>query len=79
MPTGQEQATLQGHENGIRGLAFSPDGKTLVTGSMDMTVRLWDVATRKEKMALEGTSARFSLSRSPQMASWWPPVAWTTP
>jgi RNA polymerase sigma factor (sigma-70 family) len=32
----------------IRALALSPDGKTLVTGSSDKTLRWWDTATGKE-------------------------------
>src|SRR4029453_8867345 len=55
--TGVERATLRGHDHGVRGLAFSPDDRTLVSGSMDSTVRLWDVARRKEKMTLEGNEA----------------------
>src|SRR5262249_17262506 len=32
---------------------FTPDGTLLATGSVDQTVKLWDVATGKEKKTLE--------------------------
>jgi WD40 repeat protein len=35
------------HTGIIETLAFSPDGKIIVTGSHDMTARLWDVAANK--------------------------------
>jgi WD40 repeat protein len=40
--TGVEIAVLRGHTSYVWSLAFSPDGTTLVSGSGDNTVRLWD-------------------------------------
>lgn len=40
---------LKGHKGQVSAVAFSPDGSTLMTGSWDQTVRLWDVATGKER------------------------------
>ena len=38
---------MTGHAARITDLAFSPDGTTLATSSIDKTVRLWDVAGRR--------------------------------
>jgi len=40
-------APLTGHANLINRVAFSPDGKTLASGSADNTIILWSVATRQ--------------------------------
>ncbi|WP_436759247.1 WD40 repeat domain-containing serine/threonine protein kinase [Streptosporangium sp. V21-05] len=36
---------LTGHVNWVEAVAFSPDGKTLATGSSDRTAIVWDTAT----------------------------------
>jgi WD40 repeat protein len=41
--TGKAFATLRGHEEAVRGLAFRADGAVLATGSADNTVLVWDV------------------------------------
>jgi hypothetical protein len=43
METGQEVRQLKGHQGAVLSLAFSADGKQLVSGSCDTTALVWDV------------------------------------
>ena len=43
--TGSQTAIFLGHTDKVNSLAFSSDGKFLVSGSDDKTVKLWDVQT----------------------------------
>jgi hypothetical protein len=44
LATGKLARTLEGHSAAVSGLAFSVDGTKLVSGSQDMSCRLWNVA-----------------------------------
>ena len=54
-----------GHAEYVRSVAFSPDGKLFASGSNDNSVKIWDVASRRELRTLTGhtdhvLSIRFS-------------------
>jgi WD40 repeat protein/predicted Ser/Thr protein kinase len=51
--TGVERQ-LAGHQDFVSGLAFSPDGTTLATGSMDGTIRLWNTTNGQTTGTLPG-------------------------
>ena len=58
--------TLEGHTDDVISVTFSPDGKTLASGSDDRTVRLWDVNTGQVKTTLrDHTSGVTSVVYSP--------------
>lgn len=53
METCKVTSVLEGHQQEVLSVCFAPDGTTLASGSADHTVRLWDVETGDEKMALK--------------------------
>jgi predicted NACHT family NTPase len=44
----QECRRLDGHTDWVKTVAFTPDGRYLLSGSWDQSVRLWEVASGKE-------------------------------
>jgi tetratricopeptide (TPR) repeat protein len=52
--TGNRLRVLDGHNDGVLRVAFSPDGNLALSGSNDRTVKLWDVQTAKEIRTFSG-------------------------
>jgi hypothetical protein len=51
---GAERQKLEGHDHLVTTVAFSPDSKTVASGLLDKTIRLFDVITGKERQKLKG-------------------------
>ena len=58
--------TLTRHSNSVFSLVISPDGQTLVSGSRDDTIKIWQLSTGQELRTLTGHSGSvFSVAISP--------------
>lgn len=55
--TGKVRRRFTGHQGRIIAFAFAPDGRTLLTGSEDATVLIWDVARQLETPPAQLTAA----------------------
>ena len=52
--SGAELRKFEGHTNWVTSVSFSGDGKQVVSGSEDNTVRVWDVESGAELRKFEG-------------------------
>ena len=69
----RDQGSVGNHDHGVWGLVFTPDGERLITAGINPTVRVWNIASRREVMKLEGHKrpvARAALSA--RSGSAWP-------
>ncbi|MFX0106738.1 MAG: WD40 repeat domain-containing protein [Candidatus Hodarchaeota archaeon] len=48
------ETAFEGHEFTVWSLAFSPDGRFLLSGGQDASVRVWDLEARREMHVLPG-------------------------
>lgn len=54
-PTNEPDTILAGHSEKIYFIKFHPLAKdVLASGSYDMTIRIWDLATQEERIVLHG-------------------------
>lgn len=51
MVRGQELRTFEDHTAQVRSVAFSPDGKMALSGSLDRTLHLWQTDTVTDLVA----------------------------
>jgi WD40 repeat protein len=65
LETGACLGRLRGHRGDLLDLAFSADDRTLVTTSMDGTVKIWNVPTMEEVSTLLGPNRPYGITIGP--------------
>ena len=64
--TGKELQTLQGHQNSVHSVVFSPDGEQIATASEDSTARVWRVEDMEDMLSISCDWVRPYLASKPE-------------
>jgi hypothetical protein len=76
LPSGREIAVFP-HPSNVWSVQFSPDDRTLAVACWDNTVKVWELASRKERAVLSTSSAvaqavnATTPPSSQQLSGWW--------
>jgi WD40 repeat protein/predicted Ser/Thr protein kinase len=63
--SGRVVRRLSGHNGSVHGLAFSPDGRRLVSASADRTIRTWDLTSEREPSVINAPCAIYAVAFNP--------------
>ena len=55
-------AIIKGHTDNVNSASYSPDGKRIVSASLDNTVKIWDAETGMELKTLDGHTDRVNFA-----------------
>src|SRR5260370_39102871 len=59
---GTLKKTITGDMENVRAVAFSPDSKTLVSGSLGFVIKVWDSQSGAEKLTIKDVSPPLAVS-----------------
>ena len=65
LKTYTQTQTLKGHHGVIHSLAFSSDGHTLISGSWDKTIRIWDITSATEIRHIQTKDSIYTVALHP--------------
>ena len=65
LPSRKERAACKGHEDVVLAIAFDADGKRMVSGGLDRTVRMWDVTTSRQLACIGNPEPVYALALTP--------------